>query len=102
MNDILTRFLVVMDSEVDAYWCFSNYMEEVEKDFDEHGMIDKLTLVQKLLIDMEPNLYRSDNDYAEIVVFSSLMLCNTTHLVYCFQFVVKWMLVENFLQHQCM
>ena len=102
MNDILTRFLVVMDSEVDAYWCFSNYMEEVEKDFDEHGMIDKLTLVQKLLIDMEPNLYRSDNDYAEIVVLSSLMLCNTTHLVYCFQFVVKWMLVENFLQHQCM
>ena len=57
MNDILTRFVIVMDSEVDAYWCFCNYMERVEHDFDEDGMFEKVTLVKELLEELEPNLY---------------------------------------------
>jgi len=58
MNDILTRFLVVMQSEADAYWCFSNYMESVEDDFSETGMVQKIELVSGLLKDMEPDLYK--------------------------------------------
>ena len=58
MNDILTRFLVVMQSEAEAYWCFSNYMESVENDFSETGMVQKIEQVCNLLKDMEPDLYR--------------------------------------------
>lgn len=63
MNDILTRFLVVLDSEVDAYWCFANYMERIENDFDENGMVEKMILVQQLLKELEPNLYRYQDYY---------------------------------------
>ena len=58
MNDILTRFMVVLESEVDAYWCFSNYIESVGYDFSEKGMVEKLELVSSLLRDLEPNLFR--------------------------------------------
>lgn len=58
MNDILTRFMVVLESEADAYWCFSNYMESVEHDFSEKGMVEKMELVSSLLQDLEPNLHR--------------------------------------------
>ena len=58
MNDILARFLVVMQTESDAYWCFSNYMESVENEFSETGMVQKIEQVCSLLKDMEPDLYR--------------------------------------------
>ncbi|CAK8677918.1 unnamed protein product [Clavelina lepadiformis] len=78
MNDILTRFMIVLDSEVDAYWCFSRYMESVEKDFDEDGMIEKIELVCKLLQDLEPNLY------------SHFQNCSVPDLVFCH----RWLLVS--------
>eukprot|EP00058_Branchiostoma_floridae_P011031 XP_002596519.1 hypothetical protein BRAFLDRAFT_231647 [Branchiostoma floridae] len=43
MNDILSRFLVVLDSEVEAFWCFSSYMETIQTDFMEEGMLRKLS-----------------------------------------------------------
>ena len=42
MNDILSRFLVVLDSEAEAYFCFVNYMEAVKDDFLESGMMKKI------------------------------------------------------------
>ena len=42
MNDIVSRFLMVLDSEVEAYWCFVNYMEHVKTDFHEDGVLNKL------------------------------------------------------------
>lgn len=78
MNDILTRFVIVMDSEVDAYWCFSNYMERVEHDFDEDGMFEKVTLVKDLLQELEPNLYMHFVD------------CSVEDLVFCH----RWLLLS--------
>ena len=42
MNDILARFLVVTDSEVDSYWMFSKYMEQKMEDFQEETMMRKV------------------------------------------------------------
>ena len=43
MNDILARFLVVTDSEVDSYWMFCNYMEKKRADFLEDTMMCKIS-----------------------------------------------------------
>ena len=43
MNDVLSRFLVVMEDEVDAYWCFNLFMENIFNDFLEDGMLRKLS-----------------------------------------------------------
>ena len=42
MNDIMSRFLVVMDTEAEAYWMFVNYMEVFKNDFMEEGMLRKI------------------------------------------------------------
>lgn len=42
MNDLLARFLVVTDSEVDSYWMFAKYMEYKREDFLEHTMMNKV------------------------------------------------------------
>ena len=43
MNDILSRFLIVLESEDQAYSCFVNYMENVKSDFLEDGMLAKIS-----------------------------------------------------------
>ena len=45
MNDILARFLVVTDSEVDSYWMFCNYMEKKREDFLEKTMMNKIRML---------------------------------------------------------
>ena len=43
MNDILSRFLIVLGSEAEAYWCFTNYMDTVKGDFLDDGMLNKIS-----------------------------------------------------------
>ncbi|KAL8584089.1 hypothetical protein ACOMHN_022429 [Nucella lapillus] len=42
MNDILSRFLYVLGSEVETFWCFKRYMDTVQLDFMEEGMLRKI------------------------------------------------------------
>jgi len=42
MNDLCSRFLEVLDSEVDTYWSFSCYMEKFSKDFRADGLYRKM------------------------------------------------------------
>ena len=42
MNDLLARFLVVTDSEVDTYWMFDHYMSDKRLDFMETTMMRKV------------------------------------------------------------
>ena len=42
MNDLLARFLVVTDSEVDSYWMFVKYMECKREDFLNDTMLKKI------------------------------------------------------------
>ncbi|XP_069041435.1 TBC1 domain family member 15 isoform X2 [Lepisosteus oculatus] len=57
MNDLCSRFLEVLDSEVDAYWCFSSYMERVSRDFREDGLRRKIELEADLLKELDPQLH---------------------------------------------
>ncbi|XP_011405709.2 PREDICTED: TBC1 domain family member 15-like [Amphimedon queenslandica] len=58
MNDILSRFLVVTDSEVDSYWMFCNYMHIKRHDFIEETMMNKILLVPMLLKEMDEELHK--------------------------------------------
>ena len=48
MNDIMSRFFVVMESEADAYWMFCNYMDHFKGDFLESDMLRKISMLHVL------------------------------------------------------
>ena len=47
MNDLCSRFLEVLDSEVDTFWSFSCYMEKFSKDFRADGLHRKIGEISK-------------------------------------------------------
>ncbi|XP_048448963.1 rab GTPase-activating protein 22 isoform X2 [Rhincodon typus] len=57
MNDLVSRFLEVLDSEVDAYWCSTFYFEKISYDFKEEGLIRKIRLEEQLLKELDSQLY---------------------------------------------
>ncbi|KAM9852313.1 TBC1 domain family member 15 [Aulostomus maculatus] len=57
MNDLCSRFLEVLDSEVDTFWSFSCYMEKFSKDFRADGLHRKIELEASLLKELDPQLY---------------------------------------------
>ncbi|XP_072572523.1 TBC1 domain family member 15 isoform X1 [Paramormyrops kingsleyae] len=57
MNDLCSRFLEVMDSEVDTYWSFSCYMERFSRDFCADGLHRKIELEAELLKELDPQLH---------------------------------------------
>jgi hypothetical protein len=58
MNDLLARFLVVTDSEVDSYWMFVHYMTDKRIDFMESTMMRKVALVKKLISEIDEDLFQ--------------------------------------------
>ena len=58
MTDLLSNFMAVFDNEVEAYWCFNNYMENVQHWYTVEGIKERPHLVKSLLRDLEPNLHR--------------------------------------------
>ncbi|XP_070178626.1 TBC1 domain family member 15-like [Littorina saxatilis] len=56
MNDILARFLYVLGSEVETFWCFQRYMKTIQNDFMEEGMVHKIDLVRHLLTETDSHL----------------------------------------------
>ncbi|XP_008283232.1 TBC1 domain family member 15 isoform X1 [Stegastes partitus] len=57
MNDLCSRFLEVLDSEVDTFWSFSCYMEKFSRDFRADGLHRKIELEAALLKELDPLLY---------------------------------------------
>ncbi|MED6263410.1 hypothetical protein CHARACLAT_004264 [Characodon lateralis] len=57
MNDLCSRFLEVLDSEVDTFWSFSCYMEKFSRDFMADGLHRKIELEAALLKELDPLLY---------------------------------------------
>ncbi|XP_030606436.1 TBC1 domain family member 15 isoform X2 [Archocentrus centrarchus] len=57
MNDLCSRFLEVLDCEVDAFWSFSCYMEKFSRDFRADGLHRKIELEAALLKELDPPLY---------------------------------------------
>lgn len=58
MSDILSPILVVMENEVDAFWCFAGAMERVCHNFemDQNGMKVQLSQIHKLMQVYDPEL----------------------------------------------
>ncbi|GFO47229.1 TBC1 domain family member 15 [Plakobranchus ocellatus] len=58
MSDILSPILVVMENEVDAFWCFAGAMERVCHNFemDQNGMKVQLSQIHKLMQVQDPEL----------------------------------------------
>ncbi|XP_028416871.1 TBC1 domain family member 15-like [Dendronephthya gigantea] len=72
MNDLVSRFHVVLKSEYKTYYCFLNFMERVEREFLEDGMISKLELIQTLLRKMDSQLY----DFFKSLDIKELLFCH--------------------------
>lgn len=50
MSDLLSPILYIMDSEVDAFWCFAALMERMASNFhrDQNGMHSQLLSLRKV------------------------------------------------------
>ncbi|XP_035258021.1 TBC1 domain family member 15 [Anguilla anguilla] len=46
MNDLLSPILYVMENEVDAFWCFVSYMDQMHQNFEEQMQGMKTQLIQ--------------------------------------------------------
>ncbi|KAK6171577.1 hypothetical protein SNE40_019734 [Patella caerulea] len=58
MSDLLSPVLVVMENEVDAFWCFAGLMERLCGNFemDQNGMKVQLAQIHKLMLVYDPEL----------------------------------------------
>ncbi|KAG7321701.1 hypothetical protein KOW79_014559 [Hemibagrus wyckioides] len=77
MNDLCSRFLEVLDSEVDTYWSFCCYMEKFSRDFCADGLHRKIELEAALLKELDPHLH------------AHLVIDNTDRLTFCH----RWLLL---------
>ncbi|TSN03404.1 Myelin-associated glycoprotein [Bagarius yarrelli] len=77
MNDLCSRFLEVLDSEVDTYWSFCCYMEKFSRDFCADGLHRKIELEAALLKELDPHLY------------AHLVIDNMERLTFCH----RWLLL---------
>eukprot|EP00051_Salpingoeca_urceolata_P006314 m.83826 g.83826 ORF g.83826 m.83826 type:complete len:566 (-) comp14777_c0_seq1:133-1830(-) len=73
MNDLLAIILMVMQDEVDAFWCFANMMEKMKDNFALHqiGMTALLSTVAKFLRFLDPALM----DYLEAHDSADMFFC---------------------------
>merc|ERR1712100_699436 len=79
MNDLVSILLVVMQNEVDAFWCFKGFMDRVMDNFDKNqvGMHTQLTQLSEILKYMDYELYKH------------LLEVGGTNMFFCF----KWLLI---------
>ncbi|XP_078000434.1 TBC1 domain family member 15-like isoform X2 [Glandiceps talaboti] len=82
MSDLLSPILVVMEDEVDAFWCFVGFMdmEGVRNNFDldQEGMKQQLINLNTLLHFLDPELY------------NYLDSKDSSNLYFCF----RWLLIK--------
>jgi len=60
MSDLAAPLLLVMQDEVEAFWCFQELMQQVEANFhkDQNGMHRQLEMLQALSAQFEPALFQ--------------------------------------------
>lgn len=59
MNKILAPLLVIMEDEIDAFWCFAGFMDLIGDHFNEtqNSVYSQLITLSKLLCVIDPQLY---------------------------------------------
>ncbi|PAA59401.1 hypothetical protein BOX15_Mlig010940g2, partial [Macrostomum lignano] len=80
MSDLLSPLLVIMESEVDAFWCFAGFLTRVERNFDLDQAGTKLQLSQlNLLVSLllpDLSAYLDQQDAA--------------NMYFCFRWILVW------------
>uniref|UniRef100_A0A8C1GM92 TBC1 domain family member 15 n=1 Tax=Cyprinus carpio TaxID=7962 RepID=A0A8C1GM92_CYPCA len=80
MSDLLSPILFVMENEVDAFWCFVSFMDEVHENFEEQmqGMKTQLIQLSTLL------------RLLDLAFWNYLEAQDSGHLYFCF----RWLLIR--------
>ncbi|XP_044733029.1 TBC1 domain family member 15 [Chrysoperla carnea] len=91
MSDLLSPILCLMANEVEAFWCFTGFMEKVGHNFDldQAGMKEQLMQLHTLLAFVDPELTRYLDEH------------DSGNMFFCF----RWILVlfkREFSQHDIM
>jgi hypothetical protein len=79
MADLASTFLIVINCEQEAFWCFANFMNTFKSNFlnDGSGMRNQLTILKNLIKKLDPHLY------------TKLSSIDSLNLFCCF----RWLLV---------
>uniref|UniRef100_A0A8C1GR27 TBC1 domain family, member 15 n=1 Tax=Cyprinus carpio TaxID=7962 RepID=A0A8C1GR27_CYPCA len=79
-SDLLSPILFVMENEVDAFWCFVSFMDEVHENFEEQmqGMKTQLIQLSTLL------------RLLDLAFWNYLEAQDSGHLYFCF----RWLLIR--------
>ncbi|ORX81343.1 RabGAP/TBC [Basidiobolus meristosporus CBS 931.73] len=79
MSDLLAPLFVVMQNEVETFWCFAHFMERMKANFytDQSGMNKQLRKLESLIRFMDPPMYRH------------LEKSDSLNLFFCF----RWLLI---------
>ncbi|XP_055091729.1 TBC1 domain family member 15 isoform X12 [Symphalangus syndactylus] len=80
MSDLLSPLLYVMENEVDAFWCFASYMDQMHQNFEEQMQGMKTQLIQ-----LSTLLRLLDNGFC-----SYLESQDSGYLYFCF----RWLLIR--------
>ncbi|XP_028935275.1 TBC1 domain family member 15 isoform X1 [Ornithorhynchus anatinus] len=80
MSDLLSPVLYVMENEVDAFWCFVSYMDQVHQNFEEQMQGMKTQLIQ-----LSALLHFLDSGFC-----SYLESQDSGYLYFCF----RWLLIR--------
>uniref|UniRef100_A0A8C7KNJ9 TBC1 domain family member 15 n=1 Tax=Oncorhynchus kisutch TaxID=8019 RepID=A0A8C7KNJ9_ONCKI len=80
MSDLLSPILYVMEDEVDAFWCFVSFMDQMHQNFEEQmqGMKTQLTQLSTLL------------RLLDLSFWNYLVAQDSGHLYFCF----RWLLIR--------
>ncbi|XP_056639097.1 TBC1 domain family member 15 [Diorhabda sublineata] len=80
MSDLLSPILMLLDNEVDSFWCFVGFMNKVSRNFDidQAGMKDQLNNLHTLLAFVNPQLanYLDTHD--------------SGNMFFCFRWLLVW------------
>ncbi|CAH1250004.1 TBC1D15 [Branchiostoma lanceolatum] len=80
MSDLLSPILMVMENEVDAFWCLVGFMDRVHHNFetDQQGMKTQLIQLQTLVHFLDPQMY------------TYLESKESANMYFCF----RWLLIQ--------
>ncbi len=79
MSDLLAPIMVIMENEVDAFWCFSGFMEKIESNF----------LMEQLEIKLQLSNLRVIIEFVDAKFSQYLEKNESSNMYFCF----RWILI---------
>jgi hypothetical protein len=101
MNDLLSPIWLVMQDEVDSFWCFKCHMDTMAANFDkdQNGMNEQFNQLEKLLRAVDPSFHGYLRtfpcpDFCSLVylsvVYDRLVATRSLNMFFCY----RWLLVN--------